>query len=138
MFTVEFTKSISSNEEDLILFENPSTSTKVVRFEVCDIEYAITANSTWKLYLNPTVTSNGTTLTATSTNTSTPDASVYSVPTISDDGTHLRTFGINKDFDYLPIMFAIIHLHPDNKILLKKTSSEKGTATISLSWREFE
>lgn len=135
MYQISFSRSISNQSTDMLLFTNPSSSSIVVRFEPCVIEYEISRDSTWKIYLDPTITSNGTQLTLLN-NQSGNIGLAYRNPVISDDGTLLKSFIINKNYDYTSLVFPMIHLHPDRSILLKKTSSESGSATITLSWRE--
>lgn len=138
MYQSSFTISLPRASKDIFLFDNPLLPEHEVRFGVCRIEYVASENSIWKLYLNPTVTSNGTAQTITNIgDTISPEAIIYKAPTISADGIHLRSFVVNKGFNYFTLTIPVRFLEAGNKILLKRTSTEKGSpATITLDWTE--
>ncbi len=138
MYQSTFSLTIPKESTNVLLFKNPTLSTIAVRFETCAIDYETDYDSIWKVYLNPTVTSNGTL--QTNINISTTIASqglIYKSPVTTADGIHLRSFVINKGFDYFTLLIPVLQLEAGNTILIKKTSSEaRNTADIDFKWRE--
>ena len=111
-------------ERDFILLKNPSGSGKVVNIHeiVMTVDENIGATYRFKLYLNPTITSNGTSITpvnARQVGTVAVSSTVYYTPTISTRGTlvYVSSWTLSSP----TLRFVRLLLDPDNNYLLTVT-----------------
>ena len=139
-YSLPFTGNLATkNESDTLLFRNPTGSG--IEQEIWDWEIGTVGNITiiWRMYYNPTVTTNGTTETPVNTNTSSTNTSslnVYSLPTISSRGTlvdeavvTIGTLRVRQDFG-----FAI---YPDADMLVTlEASASNNDFSLVGRWAE--
>lgn len=124
--------------EDMALFV---VGAKPVRLRRLDLDLNAGANTIWQLYLNPTVTANGTAITAINRNTATavaPTAVLYDAPTIAALGTLINEF-LTTASNRTPIQPIDAHwkLKPGDRLLVRRVNTGIGTATaIRLRWTE--
>lgn len=136
---------IGTTELPVLLFRNPTGSTKTVRPKqfMFTNRHTVSSFIIYRIYASPTVTTTGTTLTEVSTNIGagvTPSADSFSSPTISANGTLIGTVivggGVAPHTVILPLTNSFT-MAANTAILV--TATADGTsriATVSLFWEE--
>jgi hypothetical protein len=136
-------------ETPVFLIKNPNASgvtLKVLQFLMgilASVGSATGNNAIFRLYLDPTITTNGTALTISSlyskTGASTSVLTAFSSPTIAANGTKLGAYTIASQEGTLFIPQNLTRLlGPNHSWLITQTSTVNGTATgvIQLEWVE--
>ena len=139
----DFNLSSFSTDNTILLIKNPNASGK--NLYIIDV-FAGTLESSvaikYKVFANPTITSNGTSKTITSrTIKASPTASVmeaYTGPTVSANGTALSEFVNQQASNAVSILTSFqIRLEPNNNLLITgKPSSNNRTAILTVVWSE--
>lgn len=133
----------AATDNPLMLLRNPSGSGKNIYITAIHAGCEITnVNSTFSIFVNPTVTANGTGQdeVANSIGTGAPAsvALLTTLPTVSAIGTRLaaRTQGQNTNSEDV-LSAQYIKIAPDNSILITADPSSNNRAqTISIFWIE--
>lgn len=138
MFQSTVSKIESGEEEEFCLLVNPSGNTKIAS----DIFHKLTTSgkaTKWRVYVKPTVTSNGTAQTVVDDNGTTTalnTVSLYKSPTVTSYGTKVREFTVPKG----PLRYysntPYIELQPGDSLLLRRTTKGCGTITTIFQWTE--
>lgn len=144
-FSTIITNQSNGNTTEVPVFwiENPIGSDRVMRmhwiqFWVTDL----TANqeAILNIYRNPTVTSNGSTMTITSSRPSKKVASIalsYKAPTVSANGSQLMQFIATSDTSVNELDHVGIFLDDGESLLFTVTQSANGIDyALNLSWSE--
>lgn len=145
MFTVSSdSASLSGTTETAFLyFQNPNASGKTVKFYRFIFGPTLGNNYvTYKVYKNPTVTSNGTAKTPVGNRQSSQASTVvnvFTIPTVTSNGTFITTFinsgltGVSKE---IPLNFSL-WLEQNNSILITRTLSSNATiGGVDIEWVE--
>lgn len=142
--TLEYTIT-ASTESPVLLIKNPSGSGKILKLQKIELANIHTVSSfiRFRLYKAPTITTNGTALTISSTNVGGSGSTVmqaYSAPTISANGTRLATWatpGGVSAVTSVNVRDADIILQANQNLLI--TGHGDGTnrvAVINILWSE--
>lgn len=134
IFRSVFSRNSTSAPENVMLFKNGAT--KSVLFNIFELFFNATAANFWEVYLNPTITDNGTALSAINANTAsviTPTAILYDAPTISDVGTLIRAFTLDTNSRF-SLSSPLILLAPNHSILLRRVNVGAGNE-IRSNWQ---
>ena len=132
----------AGTDNPILLVKNPSGSGKtlklVTRFYGCNVNNVLV---TYKLYLNPTITSNGTSLTINATKQSSPPSTVataFYLPTISSNGTLIDTYVIGQNSTGVQIKDDLIQQLDSNNnwLITADPGSNNRAVDISLKWQE--
>jgi len=124
-----------------ILLKNPDGNTKNII--ISDITFSTTTNSRilYRIYFNPIVTDNGTSLTPYCTRLGSNINSlckVYSIPTISPDenGIMLRSYSLYASTERLELDGKLI-LKPGTSLLITaRPSANTVSSTVDMTWAE--
>lgn len=132
-----------TTETPLALFRNPNGSGKIVRFQ--KIYFGPTLGNNYceyKLYINPTITANGTTVTPVGgrqTGQAAAIALVTHTPTISANGSLFKSIvasGLSGQTVPLDLDFNLF-LDPNNSLLVTRTLSSNATiGGTNFEWAE--
>lgn len=136
---------IGTTELPVLLFRNPTGSTKTIRPTqfIFTNRHTVSSFMVYRIYASPTVTTTGTGLTEVSTNLGagiTPSAEAFSSPTISANGTLIAlavTGGGTSPFTVILPLSDNFTMAANTAILV--TATADGTsriANISLFWGE--
>lgn len=145
MYTSVLSRRIIDNPTDVLLFNNPTNSSVTVIFRTCTIDYNNKKTSTWRVYLNPTVSSYGTNIPSIITGNSLTTLAIgqlYVAPVVTSTGILLREFKIEPYLNeptrnQFILIMPILELSANSSILLRKKSChDQGIANISFIWRE--
>lgn len=136
-----FVSTISRNStaapENVFLFRN--LGTKTVRFSEFEVYFNNTTFSTWETYLNPTITADGTALTAVNANMTSSNvatATLFDAPTIAAVGTKVRTFATDSNVRSNKQPFGVI-LGPGDSVFLRRVNVGLGNdLRITFTWTE--
>lgn len=123
----------------LILLKNPTGSGKTLYISFVSYGIAV-ANvlGTIRFYKGPTITSNGTSQTIQSFGGGTTAMELYTVPTISANGSLLSSFvtGQNNNSVIVPVNFEIGLAANTNLLITGDPGSNNRQAEISVRWIE--
>lgn len=129
----------NKNETEIIWWENPVASGMDI--ELYDIDMGTPNNITFlmRLYLNPTVTVNGTAYTPVQLNagsTNTSDANVYTLPTTTDYGTLADIAVVTIGTLRVPLDFGIAIDEGDSALITMQASSANNDYFLAIKWAE--
>jgi len=129
----------NKNEAEIMWWDNPAASGMDIEFWDFDMGTPNNITFIWRLYINPTVTVNGTAYTPVQLNTSsanTSDALVYTLPTTTDYGTladiAVVTIGTLRN----PLDFGIAISDGDSALVTMQASSANNDYFLSIKWAE--
>jgi len=141
MYKSVITKTVLTDTENFCLFTNALGNKKAAKFIFFEIKQTKAESSTWEIYLNPTVTSNGTLQTVTIVNDhiNTPSTvSLYQGPTVSEKGLLIRRFNVPTHTKEFSTNAPIAQLEPGYSILITRSSKLSGNVTSTWTWKEVE
>jgi hypothetical protein len=123
--------------ENMALFRN--TGVGYLRIKSIDFFFNVTTSISWEIYLNPTVTANGTIQTTINNKTDAPVGAageLYDSPTISANGTLIRPFITDTNRRYYSDQVVLL-LAPGNSLLFRRLSGGAGNEFRStIIWDE--
>lgn len=135
--------SVGTAQTDTLLITNPAGSGKLLYLSGISITPVTNGRTfTARLYINPTITANGTLITRSSVQvTTTPPTSavnVYSLPTISARGTLVRTYSSGQFQDTANLVQTnLMVISAGRSVLLTNlASSTNSDYAINLAWSE--
>lgn len=142
-FTSVYEGTVGTSETDSILITNPIGSGKTLYFSGLSITPVTNGRTfTPRLYINPTITTNGTSLTKSSVVLQgTPPVSVsavYSLPTISDRGTKIKVFssGQFQDTSNLIQTNTLCLAEGYSVLMTNLASSVNSSYAVNITWSE--
>jgi len=124
LFIANINRNSTGAPETVTLLKNEGATS--IRIYSADLFYD--SNSQWELYLNPTITTNGTarpTINLNSGSVLTTSAVLYDAPTVSANGTLLFPFQVAANTRQLAIPGVII-LAAGHSLLLRRVNSGAG------------
>lgn len=132
-----------TTETAFFYFQNPNGSGKTAK--IYNIEFGPTLGNnyvTYRIYLNPTVTANGTGLTETGnrqTNQASTVVNTFLIPTVSSNGTLLKTIvnsGLSGSTREVLYNFGF-WIEANNSLLITRTLSANATiGGVNIMWAE--
>jgi hypothetical protein len=135
-------QAVDGAEHPHLLIKNPSNSTCVIR--IISLEYTVTVsgsvNASFRHYMNPTITSNGTALTivpivADAVTGTTSQAQLFLKPTLSSNGTYFRNVLVGPTqtiFSDIPIV-----LFPGKSLAINmRGNSASAFVSTNVIWTE--
>ncbi len=140
--TAEVASGTLGAETPVIYFKNPSSSGLEVSGPIGIAADIITkgSNALFRLYVNPTVSNNGTALPLTvqdQADTSTSLMNVYSSPTVSSKGTLIKHFSVGSNSNSFDLDTEQLVIDPGYSFLITVVGPTLGsTVAIDLSWLE--
>lgn len=141
MFKSIISKTSFQDTEDLCLFKNPVSSLKAAKLIFFSLEYDFKGNSTWEIYVNPTVTSDGTIQTAVKFNSKDNDSnsiSLFANPTVSNYNALIRKFLVPSHTQEFSTNAPSAQLEPGESILVRKVTKSSGKVTNTWTWEEVD
>lgn len=129
----------NKNETPIIWWSNPAASGMDIEFWDVDLGTPNNITFIWRLYLNPTITANGTTYTPVQLNTgstNTSDANVYTLPTVSAYGTLADIAVVTIGTLRVPLDFGISIDEGDSALMTMQASSANNDYFLSIKWAE--
>lgn len=141
-YSNEIEMATSDTDNPLLLITNPTSSGKTLYLYLITGGIGVENNyAHFKLWGQPTITSNGTSVTPRNRNIGSSTSSVvnvYELPTISDNGNlhEMKTYGQNNNSVNFEIDFALFV--PENKSILITGSPKSNSrdATLTVVWAE--
>ena len=130
----------STNETNVLYVLNPSANTKqLYNISLTGTSLDTSVALTFRVYSNPTVSSNGTSVTPVSRNFvdgNTSSMNVYSSPTVTSKGTKISTFSVvtSGSFELDTSSWYLFHGN-SFLITIQAATSNKGAA-LNMSWSE--
>lgn len=123
-----FTLTVGTTETPILLFKNPNASGIKVRF----IKAIFTGASSFYMYSNPTITTNGTALTPTNMRIKTSPVAAASTPfqspTISANGTGIHWFSVSSQAgSFIHEMTHMPILEANNNLLITAKAGANNT-----------
>lgn len=131
----------SNNPKDVCYFTNPSNSTYIARNIFFTVSCEKSVNSLWEIYINPTVTDNGTSQSVTNWNNhdnSTNNILLYRGPTISDPGTLIRKFVLPGNLKEFSTNGPWAEMLPGESVLIRRIQGDTGTIISTWTWSELQ
>ena len=142
-FPINVNQASSALDNPLILIKNPLASGKVFYWYKLSFGLTISNNLTnFKIWASPTITANGTAGTPVSNNIGggAPASviEIYSLPTISSNGTLLHTFisGQNQNSINIVDDFSILLQDNNDLLITGRPESNNRVAAITMVWAE--
>lgn len=142
--SIDLAAATSGVDNPLLLLKNPNGSGKSLYIKLAKAGCTVTnVLSSFKIFVNPTITGNGTTRTPVNTNVGgganpATVAQLFSLPTISVSGTEISNAVAGQNGNAVTISEDyIIKLNPNNNLLLTSSpSSNNRNMSVTLVWME--
>lgn len=130
----------TTNETNILYISNPSASTSHmsgIRLTGTSLENS--ANITFRIYIDPIITSNGTTVIVISRNFitgSTSSMNVYSIPSTTSKGTKVSIVSVAASGSYLVDMVDWYLSHGHSFLVTAQINTSNKGLALNLSWSE--
>lgn len=133
-------------EVDFVLMKNPAGTEKTIRLYEILLNIGLAGGvqslkSTYRLYRNPTITVNGTSITAQKANplgTFNPILEVYTSPTISARGSLIQTFPFTQGVLRRELDLARYIIDGANLLITAEPATTNTEHAVSSAWAEVE